>query len=90
MECKITQKGREYCGTLNSTRTGNICQSWALQDPHEHVIFPSGNVGDAKNYCRNPDDSAGPWCYTTNENVRWEYCNVSLCGEQFQLTIILM
>ncbi|XP_022787757.1 uncharacterized protein LOC111327755 [Stylophora pistillata] len=31
--------------------------------------------------CRNPDSSApdGPWCYTTDPNVRWEYCNVSRC-----------
>ncbi|KAJ7381759.1 hypothetical protein OS493_039172 [Desmophyllum pertusum] len=21
----------------------------------------------------------GPWCYTTNASIRWEYCNISIC-----------
>ena len=31
--------------------------------------------------CRNPEGSApdGPWCYTTDPKVRWEYCNISRC-----------
>ena len=31
--------------------------------------------------CRNPDASApdGPWCYTTDPKIRWEYCNISRC-----------
>lgn len=35
-----------------------------------------------ENYCRNPDpwDSTGPWCYTTDPDVRWEYCHVPFCG----------
>ena len=32
------------------------------------------------NYCRNPDnDPEGPWCYTTNPEVRWEKCNIRWC-----------
>ena len=27
------------------------------------------------NYCRNPDAGAGIWCYTTDRNKRWEYCD---------------
>lgn len=34
------------------------------------------------NYCRNPDsDPKGPWCYTTDPSVRWEYCNLKRCSE---------
>ena len=39
------------------------------------------------NYCRNPVDdegnpirSRGPWCFTTDNEVEWEYCNVPTCG----------
>lgn len=29
---------------------------------------------------RNPDnDLRGTWCYTINNNTRWEYCNISKC-----------
>ena len=28
------------------------------------------------NYCRNPDnDPHGAWCYTSDQGLRWEYCN---------------
>lgn len=27
------------------------------------------------NFCRNPDQEDGLWCYTTDKRVRWEYCN---------------
>ncbi len=34
----------------------------------------------AGNYCRNPDNGpGGPWCYTTDEDVRWEYCGIVTC-----------
>ena len=29
------------------------------------------------NYCRNPDNSSGLWCYTTDPRKRWEYCGVN-------------
>lgn len=33
------------------------------------------------NYCRNPDGELRPWCFTTNPNKRWEYCNIPRCSE---------
>lgn len=33
------------------------------------------------NYCRNPDNERMPWCYTTDPDVRWEYCKVPSCGD---------
>ena len=75
--------GVGYRGNMNVTRSGRICQSWKSQCPHRHWRIPK-DVADSKNdsnMCRNPDSSApdGPWCYTADPNVRWEYCNVSRC-----------
>jgi len=42
--------------------------------------FPEGDLKKAVNYCRNPDNEPeGPWCYTTNASVRWDYCDVPGC-----------
>ena len=69
------------------TVTGKECQRWDKQTPHSHVFndavwFPDASVEDAENYCRNPgkEQPGGPWCYTTDSSVRWEYCNVENCG----------
>ncbi|PFX11772.1 Tyrosine-protein kinase transmembrane receptor ROR2 [Stylophora pistillata] len=75
--------GVGYRGDVNITQSGRPCQSWKSQCPHRHLRIPK-DVADSKNdsnMCRNPDSSApdGPWCYTTDPNVRWEYCNVSRC-----------
>ena len=31
------------------------------------------------NYCRNPDKETSAWCYTTDSDVRWDYCGVPEC-----------
>lgn len=78
------EKGRFYQGNINVTRSGTPCQPWTAQEPHEHrlsvdVIPELKNSG---NTCRNPGGiSDRPWCYTTNPNIRWEYCAVPQCGD---------
>lgn len=38
------------------------------------------DAGLEENYCRNPDnDEKGPWCYTTDPNTRFDYCNIPEC-----------
>ena len=36
------------------------------------------NVRD-HNFCRNPDGGDRVWCYTTDSDFRWEYCDVPTC-----------
>lgn len=50
--------------------------------------FP--NAGLEENYCRNPDnDENGPWCYTTDSETRYDYCNISECeGGVVQMGIL--
>ena len=78
----------EYAGTVNTTVTGKACQRWSFDTPHvpnsDFVTddnFSDGSIAAAENYCRNPqpDWVYGPWCYTTDPDVRWESCNVPMC-----------
>ena len=92
-ECKLTDHGLTYQGrvsvTVSSVTKNNIpCQRWDSHSPHSHTLdddslFPDGSVADAANFCRNPDDEdpEGPWCYTSDPAVRWQYCNVLRCGK---------
>jgi len=80
--------GLEYMGTQTATAVnGYMCQAWASDTPHKPYPpakvdsnFPDGSREAARNYCRNPDsDPAGPWCYTTDPMVRWDYCDIPFC-----------
>jgi len=87
-ECKLTELGREYMGTLSTTVNGRTCQAWASNTTHQpnsaaqnDANYPDGSRVAARNYCRNPDsDPVGPWCYTTDPEVRFEPCYVPYCG----------
>ncbi|CAB4019964.1 Hypothetical predicted protein [Paramuricea clavata] len=37
-------------------------------------------LNNAENYCRNPQNSGQrPWCFTTDRNKRWAYCDIPKC-----------
>ena len=83
MECYIDALGRDYRGVVDTTITGKSCQQWTDQTPQEHnrteARYPGTGLGE-HNFCRNPDNEpGGPWCFTTDSESRWEYCDV---GEQ--------
>jgi hypothetical protein len=76
-DCRRSTLGYEYKGTESTTQSNRTCQRWELDTPHGH----SFNDLDAENYCRNPDKEPHLWCYTTDTNKRWEYCDVPLCSK---------
>ena len=83
--------GWQYLGKISKTIAGLTCQAWGSNSPHRHdflsdSMFPDGSVTEASNFCRNPDNKEhnGPWCYTTDVNVRWQHCDVPLCGRYKQ------
>jgi len=77
--CFNQANGVDYRGELSTTTSGKTCQKWTDQTPQEHSRlpenYPYGGLGD-HNYCRNPDAEPQPWCYTTDPDTRWDYCNV--------------
>ncbi|MBN3297786.1 MUSK kinase, partial [Amia calva] len=77
-------RGRFYQGTINVTFSGTPCQKWSQMVPHFHRLSPDviPELKNSENYCRNPGgESEKPWCYTTDQSLRWDYCNVPKCGE---------
>ena len=67
-----------YRGKMTCTRSGVPCQRWDVT-PHIALERPSDPADLASNYCRDPDDSGTPWCYSINPNLRWEYCPIANC-----------
>nr|XP_006821452.1 PREDICTED: uncharacterized protein LOC102804529 [Saccoglossus kowalevskii] len=87
-ECYMLANAYDYRGVVNVTINGKTCQRWTSQDPHEHTrtpdIYRNSGIGD-HNYCRNPDNEASVWCFTTDPDSRWEYCDAGTrqltCGD---------
>ncbi|XP_053577107.1 hepatocyte growth factor-like protein isoform X2 [Bombina bombina] len=81
--------GEDYRGFVDRTESGKECQRWDLQSPHSHPYkperYPDKSLDD--NYCRNPDSSERPWCYTTDPNVHREYCQITKCKKQRQRNV---
>ncbi len=84
--------GRFYQGKVNTTKDGLTCQTWFTHSPHKETtpegVFPEMN--GARNFCRNPGGTEpGPWCYTTDPAVRWQFCDIPGCGEhQFFIPLL--
>ncbi|OXB71558.1 UNVERIFIED_CONTAM: hypothetical protein H355_000029 [Colinus virginianus] len=63
-------RGR-YNGCQTVTRSGRTCQKWKSNEPHAHVELSM----EDHNYCRNPYGEKYIWCYTTDPQVRFDYCD---------------
>ncbi|EDW08468.2 tyrosine-protein kinase transmembrane receptor Ror2 [Drosophila mojavensis] len=76
--------GRYYLGSMNVTKSGIPCQRWDTQYPHKHIQPPLvfQQLTDGENYCRNAGgEEPYPWCYTLDESVRWQHCDIPLCPD---------
>ncbi|NXP46712.1 PLMN protein, partial [Heliornis fulica] len=83
-ECEVECmhcSGENYHGVVSKTISGFECQPWDSQHPHSHGYrpenFPEKDL--RMNYCRNPDGEPRPWCFTSNPNKRWEFCDIPRC-----------
>ena len=90
-DCLPSVKDARYVGNINITNTRKSCQRWDTQTPHKHGYRRDGFVDKRidHNYCRNPSNSAGPWCYTTDPRTRWQYCNIPVCGKSLSFLLCL-
>ena len=75
-ECLRHPGGENYTGHMNVTFFGKTCQLWSSQIPHGHAF---GRLENESNFCRNPDGESKPWCYTTDPDKRYEFCDIPLC-----------
>ncbi|XP_010221650.1 PREDICTED: hepatocyte growth factor-like protein [Tinamus guttatus] len=69
-------KGEGYRGRVNVTASGIPCQRWDAQEPHKHHFVPEKYPCKdlQENYCRNPDGSEAPWCFTMRPSLRVAFC----------------
>ncbi|XP_033114169.1 uncharacterized protein LOC117114591 [Anneissia japonica] len=91
-ECSHSQSYSDYRGLVSITENGHVCQKWSSQSPHTHNYGPSNaddnGIGD-HNLCRNPDNEDRPWCYTTDPDTRWDYCDVADVGASCPIDTIV-
>ncbi|XP_074862135.1 hepatocyte growth factor-like protein isoform X4 [Carettochelys insculpta] len=82
------QKGEGYRGKVNVTATGIPCQPWDAQTPHRHHFQPETyKCKDLReNYCRNPDGSEAPWCFTSLPSKRVAFCfQIKRCTDEVEV-----
>ncbi|XP_070789837.1 hepatocyte growth factor-like protein [Pituophis catenifer annectens] len=80
----VSCNGEDYRGFVDHTVSGTECQRWDLQHPHKHPYLPNKYPDKdlADNYCRNPDSSEQPWCYTVDRAKEREFCHIRKCTEK--------
>ncbi|XP_077090375.1 hepatocyte growth factor a isoform X1 [Siphateles boraxobius] len=72
--------GESYRGNLSKTRSGIPCGLWSDHTFRRDTRSAEASAGLELNLCRNPDrDKHGPWCYTSNSSIPWDYCGLERC-----------
>ncbi|XP_067669831.1 uncharacterized protein [Haliotis asinina] len=84
---KMADKGVTYNGKVSFTRDRKTCLPWSETTSCRHHQFNPRDF-DAnleKNYCRNPDNTFRPWCYTGvyEGQCDRDYCDVCQLESKF-------
>ena len=75
--------GKPYEGRRICTKTGKMCQDWALQNVYSEG--PNFNISESANRCRDPGEVKGePWCYTTEGGGLWDTCDIPRCSSRYK------
>ncbi|CAG0901525.1 unnamed protein product [Darwinula stevensoni] len=85
-ECRQTENGKEYIGTMRKTVTGRTCVRWDSILDEVKFNKDTGNTNDFEmklpsthqNFCRNPTSLERPWCFLADTNITWEFCDIPL------------
>ncbi|XP_071952896.1 uncharacterized protein [Antedon mediterranea] len=92
-ECTLMENKNDYRGLVHTTTNNILCQTWTSNSPHvpySGISIPNSETGlGHHNLCRNPDNEPGAWCYTSDANVRWEYCDVADTGSSCPLSSVI-
>jgi len=104
-DCMSSSWGQNYVGDASRTLSGIECQHWSEQWPHPHSYDDvkyfadysadaTATLDDVANYCRNPVMSAyvdaQAWCYTTDEEVDKEFCDIPRCKRKIHVSVFLL
>lgn len=84
----FTNNGEDFHANVSVTEKGYVCQAWNSTKPHYHILSPEDHpeIGGGHNFCRNPGgQKRQPWCFTTDESAKFDYCDIPRCGERISL-----
>ncbi|XP_062926342.1 tissue-type plasminogen activator-like isoform X1 [Mobula hypostoma] len=84
----ITERGRNYRGTRNYTKSGSQCLRWDSAADRERNYnarrSDALNLGlGSHNFCRNPDNDRKPWCYIEGKK-NWDFCDIPKCQTEIK------
>ncbi|CAG0898565.1 unnamed protein product [Darwinula stevensoni] len=92
-ECRLSEMGKEYTGSINQTEMGKDCFRWdspelielfnvdSLDGFNPNLFYKEHFINldpfSHDNYCRNPTSKERPWCFVDDGHIHPEYCSCS-------------